>query len=616
MKNTALLILLLIVSCSPSKSKRNSPDPQISDDNPRTEGETIGEGNQDRTKTKTISLSLKGLAPTLGPILGEARNSEGQNLLNRYCLACHSEFGNASQLQSQEDRIQELLRRIHLTESDADVMPPRNVKLRPKNAEIQLITDWVKNGFPQIPDQTLIKEDQAIAKVSVYDPQDKLIGEYFFNDKQISLDIPSSSRFSVAIRDGVWRTILDRGIPDSLQIELDGSPNLITPGTLNQMINNYGVSSVEEFIDQLPHEYKNNFVLMRESKSRHVATLEHPRIISYGYDARAILGLSTNPLDPKKSEIELAFLGDDGYWQFHLLNFEDKKPQFADATASCSSCHGSPARPIWADYPDWPGAYMDRVPHKVELNAEEAETLKAIKANPSKNPRLAMFPYRVVDDRYLDMDTGINEHDLVLITARINFRQVESIFKRLRRDEEYGKWRRLFLVDQICVNYGETASSKNGRLVAEEYQKRFKDGFLGYYTTPAKLLELMGLDSRVEMALSMPIDEVTNPNDRSFGHQGWFSGEASIPSGLATLMLDELLASDQDISRAFPADIKKRLNEINLYNHETRGKNLRSLFDQTYQVTNGDYYYYYTSKLLERVKAETNLCDTLGASSM
>lgn len=120
-----------------------------------------------------------------------------------------------------------------------------------------------------------------------------------------------------------------------------------------------GVASVTELMAALPQHLRDSYTLMAESRSLHAANVEHPRVILYGTDARFLFSISTEPSDPRYDVIEMAELQEEsGEWAFRAIDFtEPTNVEVGVEGDACGGCHGTPARPIWGRYPDWPGAY-------------------------------------------------------------------------------------------------------------------------------------------------------------------------------------------------------------------------------------------------------------------
>ena len=78
-------------------------------------------------------------------------------------------------------------------------------------------------------------------------------------------------------------------------------------------------------------------------------------------------------------------------YRTHVISFDARGAAPTEDDARCTGCHGSPARPIWGSYPNWPGAYGE---HENEITAEERPTFDAFVAMAKTDP-----DYRHLDIR-------------------------------------------------------------------------------------------------------------------------------------------------------------------------------------------------------------------------
>ncbi|MEM9190990.1 MAG: hypothetical protein AAGF12_17525 [Myxococcota bacterium] len=136
-----------------------------------------------------------------------------------------------------------------------------------------------------------------------------------------------------------------------------GEFSLTVDGVYN-LVRQHEIRDVNTLIAALPDDLRRSFTLMEESGSRHLASLEHPRMILYGLDARLLFAASSDPADPLYDTIEMAEMDMvTGEWVFRVIDFSVDPPVLSSDDSGCVGCHGAPARPIWGNYPDWPGAF-------------------------------------------------------------------------------------------------------------------------------------------------------------------------------------------------------------------------------------------------------------------
>lgn len=100
---------------------------------------------------------------------------------------------------------------------------------------------------------------------------------------------------------------------------------------------------------------RQNFVLVHNSESQQLSSLEHPRVLLFG--GGMAFGLSESP-DQKDRRVEIMQVDPKNYEvSLHEIVFYKDGPEFVEKPQSCTACHGSPAKPLWNPYDFWPNAF-------------------------------------------------------------------------------------------------------------------------------------------------------------------------------------------------------------------------------------------------------------------
>jgi hypothetical protein len=146
-----------------------------------------------------------------------------------------------------------------------------------------------------------------------------------------------------------------------------------------------GIASLEGLLESLPAWLHANHVLVETTRSLHPASLEHPRVLLFGSDARLLISFGSDPDDPRREVVDLAELEDTGLWKFRSLDFGTSPPTLSPDDSACTGCHADPPRPFWGSYPSWPGMFG---PQKDRVTAAQAERLNELRANPGASDRL------------------------------------------------------------------------------------------------------------------------------------------------------------------------------------------------------------------------------------
>ena len=118
----------------------------------------------------------------------------------------------------------------------------------------------------------------------------------------------------------------------------------------------HSITTVEGFVAALPPLHKRNFLAVFDSESPSAAFISaaHPRIVSWGADARFIVTWTTNPADPAADQVEfLRPVPAEGEWSAGALDFTGERPQLVRSPSSgrtaCSQCHSALNRPVWGN---------------------------------------------------------------------------------------------------------------------------------------------------------------------------------------------------------------------------------------------------------------------------
>jgi len=145
-----------------------------------------------------------------------------------------------------------------------------------------------------------------------------------------------------------------------------------------------GISNVEGLLGVLPGWLLANHILVESTRAGGRASVEHPRLILFGSDARFLMSFASDPADPRREVVDVAELEARGAWKLRSLDFRTGPPTLSADDRACVACHGDPPRPLWGSYPSWPGMFGaegDRV------SAAQAGRLEALRANPAASDR-------------------------------------------------------------------------------------------------------------------------------------------------------------------------------------------------------------------------------------
>jgi cytochrome c553 len=187
--------------------------------------------------------------------------------------------------------------------------------------------------------------------------------------------------------------------------------NLMQRPILKAMVENPNckITSVEQFLDRVPKAFFKNHVLMYRGRSLQGpfwTDYLNPRAIVFGEESDNIM-MSFNglPSQPAYNALEFVELdpsgGNDGkqFFRYFEIEFAPVPGTQHSVRVSqynppkCVTCHGSPARPIFAKYPTWAGAFGSSEEFlKADKGLEEIRNYEKFWASKTQHLRYAHLP--------------------------------------------------------------------------------------------------------------------------------------------------------------------------------------------------------------------------------
>jgi hypothetical protein len=180
---------------------------------------------------------------------------------------------------------------------------------------------------------------------------------------------------------------------DGLDRYAVGEPSPIDMESLSKAINEGKFKTLEEFVEWLPLECRKFYTLVYKSRSLQSASYKYPRVITPCSQARPgfILSFTGDPKGHGRNSVEILET-DPQTFQMRAAEVVFEQNTLGRPVArlthnpeKCAECHGSPLRPIWDRYPNWPGAYDSRL-RKLPLNSKEWQGYEKFKSIRSKDP--------------------------------------------------------------------------------------------------------------------------------------------------------------------------------------------------------------------------------------
>lgn len=213
---------------------------------------------------------------------------------------------------------------------------------------------------------------------------------------------------------------------------------------LRALVRENDLTMVEEVIERLPQEYKKNFTLAYDSQSLQGSSYENPRAILFGRNARFVLSFNGDPTQQHYNTIE-AIQFREGIESFELysIKFESGDVNFSEPNpAVCTSCHGSPAHPVWSSYEydkhearHWPGMYGST--HDTPgLDETEKAAFKRFRDHAASHPRYRHLVLSEAEAHWYPYTAGHHQHRLRPnnrlgnLLARWRARQIAALIRR------------------------------------------------------------------------------------------------------------------------------------------------------------------------------------------
>ncbi len=331
--------------------------------------------------------------------------------LDERCIACHS--GSRSEagldLLSWPPRnlspslINAFEQRLQLTAPTQKQMPPGGIL---SEAERTALLQWAVNGFSKPPQVLTVNEfNRSLRWMVIRDGQKIKEGMLDAVDNTISYPKDQTKviiRLEESIK-GKWLLLKEQEIRTTGNVEVSVPVRkAVAPLPVNigiddivQFVKDSQIKNVEGLILALPEVFKRNYVLIRDTRSRHLSDASHPRLIMFSDSARLLLGFSSHPNDPLRENIEMQEAMDDGSWKFREIDFRASEVLYSQDDTACKICHGKRPRPIWGSYPNWPGALGD---DGGRVSAEEFKAIEDLPGGASTKDRFASLSFSLRKD--------------------------------------------------------------------------------------------------------------------------------------------------------------------------------------------------------------------------
>ncbi len=223
---------------------------------------------------------------------------------------------------------------------------------------------------------------------------------------------------------------------------------------LQQFIQSDDIATPEQFIEALPELHKQRFVFVYDSDGLNSEFVSgtHPRVISWGGDARFVFAWTTDPDASDQVRKSIEFLIPSGTeWSAGVIDFSGSAPEI-DQPDECQSCHGSLNKPLWGTYDGWIGTETNLRGIDTDINSENMRNLAA-----STNERVSPLDFSGSDfslghyRRFFKPSQDLTVYMLAVeeIGMVLGLRHAQVLFQRLKSSEDYDE----FAENTVCSNF-------------------------------------------------------------------------------------------------------------------------------------------------------------------
>lgn len=187
---------------------------------------------------------------------------------------------------------------------------------------------------------------------------------------------------------------------------------------LRSLIEVNKLTTIEQLLEQLPVEYKDSYTLVYQSASLHGASLQQPRAVLYGKDAKLIITFNGDPAQRRYQHLEiLQYRPALNEFEFRGIEFRNGEVAFSEKNpALCLKCHGPSPRPLWGSYDynnqqaiHWPGLYGSKHDSPL-LNPAERSAYQQFRASQPQHPRFQHLTITHPDSDWYLYGKGAFQH--------------------------------------------------------------------------------------------------------------------------------------------------------------------------------------------------------------
>lgn len=317
-----------------------------------------------------------------------------------------------------------------------------------------------------------------------------------------------------------------------------GTPKLTIDGIKRFVVQN-NIASVEDLLSAMPRTMRRNYALVETTRSQNPSTINHPRLILFGSDARFMMALGSDPDDPKREQVDMAQLDDaTGFWIFRSLDFSTPAPELSADDSQCTQCHSSPARPFWGTYPNWPGMFG---PRDDRLTNAQSATLNRLRDTQDTSDRFHQIEF--LDSFYnqsgrpVSLPGRVYPYTNTIFNMELGAAVADGVYRRLKNNRNYQTLREELLVVGYCQR-----EIRDRRTVLEKIRQTLIVSGANnpdLFELQNELYNFLGVDPNNAFSLHKLANEAADP--------GWNVSTDSLYGLVELLILNELMEEDDEV---------------------------------------------------------------------
>lgn len=335
----------------------------------------------------------------------------------------------------------------------------------------------------------------------------------------------------------------------------------VTFDDVQAAINSGRTPTIPSVLASLPEDVRANFTVVYESHSLQEASYQSPRAIVFSKDGKLVLTFNGDSKQRGYQTIEIIQYRDqESAFEFRHIDFSGPKPVISEKNPeACQDCHGKNLRPIWSNYPNWPGVYGSG--HDLFLKGAEFDEFAKwvdLWPNHDRYKYLVRKPFESENYPYLPAQSKAEEHRyrpnnrLGKFFARLNAKRIAKLITTSATWPMLTKKERAFLTAWLigCPKVAWEAYLPDLlHQIESTYPERWYHWKSDYPLIDSPQDRVSYL---MEKLLTGPTEESWN---LAHGLQAKgvrsFSGDGSIEFHVATELLPQLIGQDPDFAKFY-----------------------------------------------------------------